>query len=549
MPSASSSPALENTSERQAALRRYHVLDTAPEKDFDRITSLVAKVCDASTALITLIDEERQWFKSCFNFDARETGISVSFCVHAVHNGEMLVVEDATKDDRFKDNPIVTGPPYIRFYAGAPLTTPEGIHIGSLCIIDYEPKTFDAAQREILERMADVVVNQFELRSAEAQIRQLIDENPQPMYVYAQSDGRIMKANAAAVSQYRYEAQDFAGLTAKDLEAPASHRDPGSVLEIHQRADGSYFPARVREREVLVDGRAAVLATVQPAPLHSPESTAVVVDREGIVRSVSHDDTEDNPLRGMVGTAFEELSNPFDRGRISDALSALMNDERAVISQEVIIETETGSGPYEAHMRPLRSGSGKVVGVSVMLVPLTDSQKPSRTASDMQEADTQDDGFGGDGAAATALDAAADAIDAVSADAAEAETTPESESDPEEANETPPTEELAVPGSAETTGASDATAEDEPTSAPDTLGIETTSAVEEASAEDTESTGEESLETAEEAGPDAAAREETSDKGMSGSFSDTAASSLLRDLRAREKEADERSAPHTKEDA
>ncbi|PEN09595.1 hypothetical protein CRI93_02370 [Longimonas halophila] len=544
MPSPSSAtPSLENTSERQAALRRYHILDTAPEKDFDRITSLVAKVCDASTALITLIDEERQWFKSCFNFDARETGISVSFCVHAVHNGEMLVVEDATEDPRFKDNPIVTGPPYIRFYAGAPLTTPEGIHIGSLCIIDYEPKTFDAAQREILERMADVVVNQFELRSAEAQVRQLIDENPQPMYVYAQSDGHIMKANAAAVSQYGYEAQDFAGLTANDLQAPASYRDPGSVLALHQRADGSFFPARVREREVLVDGRAAVLATVQPTPLHSSDSTFMVIDRDGIIRSVSHDNTADGPLCDVVGTAFESLSNPFDQGRISNAMNALMKDERDVINQEVMIDTAGGSHPYEAHLRPLRSERGSVVGVSAVLVPpgaSTSSPKPSPALVEDE--------------------VRVEEVSAPPTDADRGAPEQEIESDSDkaapvenqgDAEDTPPAADTA----SEPAETAPETADEAPASAPDTEAVPgSEEQVNEEPHKEANDAPAEHVEDGESDNAsvfDGAPGDGTADAAPTAtpeSFSDTAASSLLRSLRAREQTTDERSAPHTTEE-
>jgi len=311
MASYSNVPDLEDTSDRQAALRRYHILDTEPEKDFDRITSLVAKVCEVPTALITLIDEERQWFKSCFGFDARETDLGVSFCVHAVHQGEMLVVEDATADPRFKDNPIVTGPPHIRFYAGAPLTTPEGVHIGTLCIIDYEPRIFDAAQREILERLADVVVNQFELRSAEAQVRQLVDQNPQPMYVYAQSDDSILHANVAARKLYGYEEAALSSLTGADLEAPPKAQPSSDDLSMHKRRDGSFFPVRLREREVLFEGRAATLAVPQsvskqydtdPAASPNAETTGTKEFPGAPETAASEDSAPNEPTSSVFST-------------------------------------------------------------------------------------------------------------------------------------------------------------------------------------------------------------------------------------------------------
>jgi len=111
-------PDLDNTAERQDALRKYHVLDTAPERKFDRLTSTVARICDVPTALISLVDEDLQWFKSCFGFNQRETDVEVSFCVHAMDAGRMLVVEGATEDRRCKDNPMVPGPSHTRFYAG-----------------------------------------------------------------------------------------------------------------------------------------------------------------------------------------------------------------------------------------------------------------------------------------------------------------------------------------------------------------------------------------------------------------------------------------------
>jgi hypothetical protein len=385
-------------------------------------------------------------------------------------------------------------------------------------------------------------VNQFELRSAEAQVRQLIDENPQPMYVYAQSDGHIMKANAAAVSQYGYEAQDFAGLTANDLQAPASYRDPGSVLALHQRADGSYFPARVRQREVLVDGRAAVLATVHPTPLHSSDSTFMVIDRDGIIRSVSHDNTEEGPLRDVVGMAFESLSNPFDQGRISNAMDALMKDEQDIVNQEVMIDTDAGSRPYEAHLRPLRSERGSVVGVGAVLVAPgagTSSPKPSP---------------------ALVEDEAREEEAAPPTDADRGTSEQEIESDPGkaapvenqgDAEDTSPAADTA----SEPTETVPETADEAPASGPDTEAVpgseeqvneELHKEANDAPAEHVEDDESDSASVFDNASGDGTADEAPT--AMPESFSDTAASSLLRSLRAREKTTDERSAPHTSEE-
>ncbi|WP_146110091.1 GAF domain-containing protein [Salinibacter sp. 10B] len=397
----SNAPDLEDTSKRQAALRRYHILDTAPEKNFDRITSLVAKVCDVSTALITLIDDERQWFKSCFGFDARETDIGVSFCVHAVHQGEMLVVEDATKDPRFKDNPIVTGPPHIRFYAGAPLTTPEGVHIGTLCIIDYEAQPFDASQREILERLADVVVNQFELRSAEAQVRQLVNENPQPMYVYSESDGSLMYVNEAARDTYGYDKSDFASMTADTLEAPPEDQPSSADLSMHKRADGSFFPVQLREHEVLFDGQAARLAAPQSvSQRHDSDSTVFFqTDLEGNTQSLSGEweAATGFSVSDTIGRPLTSFVHPLDRSATSEAFSALLAADTDVCQHEASFLTNQGEQKFELHARLMRDDTGSPSGVAGTLTPILDEdtapepESTSPASASSAEADTSDD--------------------------------------------------------------------------------------------------------------------------------------------------------------
>jgi PAS domain S-box-containing protein len=157
--------------ERQFALRRYQILDTPPEESFDRITRLAAQLFDVPVALITLVDNERQWHKSCFGVDVREVDRSVSFCAHNLDGDTVMVVEDALDDDRFADNPLVTGPPHIRFYAGVPLITPDGHTLGSLCIIDRESRAFGADQQAQLRDLAAMVSDELKLRREVAERR------------------------------------------------------------------------------------------------------------------------------------------------------------------------------------------------------------------------------------------------------------------------------------------------------------------------------------------------------------------------------------------
>lgn len=162
-----------NESERLDALLRYRILDTLPEQDFDDFTSLAAYICKTPIALITLVDEYRQWFKSRLGLEMAETPREQSFCAHAIVTpADVMVVEDAHADARFADNVQVTGDPHIRFYAGAPLVTPDGLALGTLCVIDREPRQLEPNQIQALSTLARLVVNQLELRRMSRQQEQ-----------------------------------------------------------------------------------------------------------------------------------------------------------------------------------------------------------------------------------------------------------------------------------------------------------------------------------------------------------------------------------------
>jgi hypothetical protein len=145
---------LADEAARLAALRRYEILDTLPEAPFDRITGLVKAVFEVPIALVSLIDADRQWLKSCVGMDVSETPREISFCTHTIQRREPMVIANATEDPRFANNPLVTGPPYIASYLGAPLETPDGYNVGSLCAIDTKPRTFSATQIEVMKSFA-----------------------------------------------------------------------------------------------------------------------------------------------------------------------------------------------------------------------------------------------------------------------------------------------------------------------------------------------------------------------------------------------------------
>src|ERR1035441_598317 len=132
-------PLPTNEAERLAALKEYHILDTGTEQSYDDITALASHICNVPIAMISMVDEARQWFKSRVGLEQQQTSRDVAFCAHAILQNEPLIVRDATKDRRFVDSPLVTGEPHIRFYAGFPLINAEGLALGTLCVIDRQP--------------------------------------------------------------------------------------------------------------------------------------------------------------------------------------------------------------------------------------------------------------------------------------------------------------------------------------------------------------------------------------------------------------------------
>ena len=156
-------------SARLAALRSYRILDTDPEQAFDDLVLLASQICGTPISLITLVDEDRQWFKARVGVSIAETSRSVSFCSHAIKGRGIFVVADALEDVRFRENPMVQGEPHIRFYAGAPLMTSDGHALGTLCIVDHMPRTLTDGQRRALEALRRQTEALLELR------RNLID--------------------------------------------------------------------------------------------------------------------------------------------------------------------------------------------------------------------------------------------------------------------------------------------------------------------------------------------------------------------------------------
>jgi len=150
-------PLPEGEEQRLAELYRLNILDTGPEDRFDRITRLAAAIFDAPYAFVSLIDRDRQWFKSCFGLDLKETSREVAFCSYAILNPEVMIVADTFLDSRFADHPLVTGDPHIRFYASCPLTLRDGHSVGTLCLIDTRPRQLDEIKINLLKDLGNLV--------------------------------------------------------------------------------------------------------------------------------------------------------------------------------------------------------------------------------------------------------------------------------------------------------------------------------------------------------------------------------------------------------
>lgn len=157
-----------NEASRITALRDLQILDTKPEDRFDRYTDITARAFDMPIALISLVDKSRQWFKSAVGIDIDETPRDISFCAHAILGDDVFEIRNARVDPRFRNNPLVIGPPYVRFYAGAPLKMSNGHRLGTLCVIDRVPRELTDDEKSKLEYLADMVVAEI-VRKVDAQ--------------------------------------------------------------------------------------------------------------------------------------------------------------------------------------------------------------------------------------------------------------------------------------------------------------------------------------------------------------------------------------------
>lgn len=231
----------DNEAYRLEVLKRYDLPDSLPDNSLDDIARLAAHICGTSMAYVTLLDEHRQWIKSVVGASVVGTSRDDAFCSYTILQNDVLVVSDARTDERFVDNPAVIGDPHIRFYAGAPLITPEGVALGALCVADRDPRSLSVNQKDALRVLGRQVLAQLDLRRqtrelmateaaaslaaamsarAERELRKLFATNPLAMWVYDQKTLQFLEVNEAAIARYGYTREEFLSMTIRDIRPP-----------------------------------------------------------------------------------------------------------------------------------------------------------------------------------------------------------------------------------------------------------------------------------------------------------------------------------------
>ncbi|BCS33795.1 hypothetical protein TBR22_A30230 [Luteitalea sp. TBR-22] len=274
-------PLPHDEAERLRALDRYAILDSPPEADFDDLTAIAAAVCGTPIALLSLVDRDRQWFKSRYGLDVAETARELAFCAHAILQADVFEVADALEDPRFADSALVNGAPFIRSYAGMPLETPDGQRLGTLCVIDRQPRTLTPLQHDVLRRLARQAVAQLELRRTSRLLRDqsdhlralasVVTRTSNPVSI-TDADRRLTWVNPAFEATTGFTLAEATGHRLSDL-LRFEELDPGQWKQVGAALDARK-PVRTRLLSRRADGQ-RFWDDVDIAPLFDETQTFV----------------------------------------------------------------------------------------------------------------------------------------------------------------------------------------------------------------------------------------------------------------------------------
>jgi PAS domain S-box-containing protein len=360
-------PIPANEQERLAALRQYDILDTAPDQFFDDLVELASFICDVPISLITLIDEDRQWFKSKKGMNGNGSARDVAFCAHAIMQNDLFIVPDALKDKRFVNNPFVTADPGIRFYAGAPLVTSDGYALGTLCVIDRRPRELTAEQTSALAALSRQVVAQLELRRSVKQLsiaqaelaqsqkrfRRLANNLPDAIFHYWLEPSPAFAFVSSAVTTITgYPPQAFYDdphLLA-NLVHPGERQRLTGLLHHLADADDPYQTNLFRLRRA---DEQIIWIELRTIPVYDADGQIIAV--EGIARDVTRRKQMEEEREQMIAdldsfahTVAHDLKEPLS---VITSYSELLSPERVSrLDQEAIVESAVVINEYAAKM-------------------------------------------------------------------------------------------------------------------------------------------------------------------------------------------------------
>ncbi len=357
----------DNETHRLAALCALNVLDTPPEPRFDRLTGIASTLFEVPIALVSLVDADRQWFKSRHGLAAEQTPRDVSFCGHAILQHDLFIVPDARADPRFADNPLVTGPPHVVFYAGAPLSAVDGSLVGTLCLIDHTPRELSLAQQATLRSLAEITQEELSFKQmedngwlyrAEQQRLQTVLDTVIDGIICIDERGTILLANPAAERLFGHSMAAMLGHNVKMLMPPVFEREHDQYLANYQatrvpkiigvgrevqgqRKDGTVFPMELAVSEMFFNGRSQFVGVVRDIS----ERKRMERVKQEFIATVSHElRTPLTSIRGALALVMKKSGDLLPEKSRQMLETAVRNSERLTALVNDILDLEKIEG-------------------------------------------------------------------------------------------------------------------------------------------------------------------------------------------------------------